>query len=250
MAYGAAADILASGAKPECMVQVWNVDAAHDAEFYARAASGIQTTMSRYDAKVLGGDIGTATEWCWTATVFAHSEDPIRRVAPRRVDFDLYATGPLGAANAAVFLGRPIPLPELREPVPHCSLFATDTSGGLFDALENFRRVNAGMWLELDADHAVSSDAVRNLPPNVDAGWTLVGGVGEYELVFAVPAGIAISNCLKIGSGGFRDTDECDFRIMRGGRCGTMANPPPDYRAIPSEDWLKATAEYWATLGL
>ena len=68
--------------------------------------------------------------------------------------------------------------------------------------------------------------------------------------MFAEPAGIAISNCLKIGSGGFRDTDECDFRIMRGGRCGTMANPPPDYRAIPSEDWLKATAEYWATLGL
>ena len=71
MAYGAIADILACGAMPSFLVQAWNVDEQHDAAFYVRAARGVQQVASRYGAKIVGGDIGVAKEWCWTATVFA-----------------------------------------------------------------------------------------------------------------------------------------------------------------------------------
>ena len=249
MAYGAIADILACGVKPDFLVQAWNVDDSHDERFYERVAQGIQQVVSHYGAKVVGGDIGTAKEWCWTATVFASSKTPIRRVASQRVDFDLYATGLLGAANAAVFLGRKIPEPKLRSPVPSSAIFA-DTSGGLFDALENFRRVNPGVWLELDAERAVSPEVARSLPPGVEKGWALVGGIGEYELVFAGPAGTSVADAVKIGRGGFTAQGECDFRIMYGGKIGRMSTPPPDYRAIKPQDWLEATAEYWASMGL
>ena len=248
MAYGAISDILACGAKPEFLVQVWNMDDSHDERFYERVAQGVQQVVSRYGAKVIGGDVGTAKEWCWTATVFASCKTPVCRVASQRIDFDLYTTGPLGAANAAVFLGRTIPEPQLCAPVPSSALFATDTSGGLFDALENFRRVNNGMWLELDAERAVSPEVARSLPPGVEKGWALVGGVGEYELLFAVPAGMPVADAVKIGRGGFATEDACDFRIMYGGKVGRMVSPPPDYRAIPREDWLAETAAYWTSL--
>ena len=250
MAYGAIADILACGAKPEFLVQAWNIDDSHDERFYERVAQGVQQVVSHYGAKVIGGDVGTAKEWCWTATVFATCKTPVRRVASQRVDFDLYATGPLGAANAAVFLCRAIPEPQLRAHVPGSAISATDTSGGLFDALENFRRVNNGMWLELDAERAVSPEVARGLPPGVEEGWALVGGIGEYELLFAVPAGTPVADAMKVGHGGFAAQTACDFRIMYGGKTGRMSVPPPDYRAISREDWLAETASYWTSMGL
>lgn len=248
MAYGAIADILACGAKPDFLVQSWSIDKLHDERFYERVAQGVQQVVSHYGAKVVGGDIGLAKEWCWTATVFASCKTPVRRVASQRVDFDLYATGPFGAANVAAFLGRPVPEPALRDPVPGNALFATDTSGGLFDALENFRRVNPGVWLELDAERAVSPEIARSLPPGVEKGWALVGGVGEYELVFAVPTGMTVADAVKIGCGGFAAQGACDFHIMYGGKIGRMSTPPPDYRSIPRENWLAETAAYWTSL--
>ena len=89
MAFGAIADILACGAKPEFLVQVWNLDDSHDERFYERVAQGVQQVVSRYSAKVIGGDVGTAKEWCWTATVFASCKTPVCRVASQRVEFDV-----------------------------------------------------------------------------------------------------------------------------------------------------------------
>lgn len=250
MAYCAITDILACGAKPEFLVQAWNVDEQHDAAFYARVAQGVQQVVAHYGAKVVGGDIGVAKEWCWTATVFAECVSPVRRVASNRADFDLYATGPLGAANAAVFLRRPVSEPAMRAPVPSNALFATDTSGGLFDALESFRRANPDMWLEVDADRAVAPEVARALPQGVESGWSLVGGVGEYELVFAVSRGADVGGALKIGCGGFGSGREGEINVASGGKSGRMASPPPDYRALAPEDWLQTTAAYWTSLGL
>lgn len=250
MAYGAFADILACGAKPAFMVQAWNVDERQDATFPRRVAQGVQQVVSHYGAKVVGGDVGVAKEWCWTATVFAPCESPVRRVAEKQIDFDLYSTGPLGAANAEVFLGRPVPEPALRAPVMRDALFATDTSGGLFDALENIRRVNPSLWLEVDADRSLAPEVVHGLPQGVEPGWALVGGVGEYELVFAVPRGEPVADALKIGTGGFGNGRGGEITIVRGGKAGRMTSPPPDYRALAPSEWLKATAAYWNSLGL
>ena len=47
MAYGAISDILACGAKPDFLVQVWNIDDSHDERFYERVAQGVQQVVSR-----------------------------------------------------------------------------------------------------------------------------------------------------------------------------------------------------------
>ncbi len=247
MAYGSVSDILACGAKPEGLVQAWNLDEAHDESFYSRVARGVQDVVEHYGAKVVGGDMGTAREWCWTGTAFASSDAPVRRIASRRIDFDLYATGAFGAANAAVFLGKQIPVPQFRPPVSREALFATDSSGGFIDALENFRRVNPGMWLEVDGDNAIADEVKSGLPEGVESGWALVGGVGEYELLFGVPFGMDVPGCLKIGHGGF--ASEGEFRLLFRGRTGILHEPPLDYRAITTGEWLNATAAYWERMG-
>ena len=45
MAYGAISDILSCGAKPEFLVQAWNVDDSHDEQFYGRVAHGVQQVV-------------------------------------------------------------------------------------------------------------------------------------------------------------------------------------------------------------
>lgn len=249
MAYGAITDILACGAKPEYLVQSWNIDRSHDERFYERVAIGIQEVVSNYGAKVVGGDMGVLGDWCWTATVFGESVSPVRRVASKRVDFDLYLTGSCGAANVAAFSHRPLPEPLFRDPVPRNALFATDASGGLFDALENFRRVNAGILIEVDVERALAPGIAYGLPAGVEPGWALVGGVGEYELLFAVPHSERVEGAILVGRGGFGDFEhDGSVRVVCGSRTGHMVSPPPDYRAIPRENWLAETASYWTSL--
>ncbi|MBQ5794970.1 MAG: hypothetical protein IIW14_03150 [Kiritimatiellae bacterium] len=249
MAYGAITDILACGAKPEYLVQSWNIDRSHDERFYERVAIGIQEVVSNYGAKVIGGDMGVVGDWCWTATVFGESVSPVRRVASKRIDFDLYLTGSCGAANVAAFLTRSVPEPALRDPVPGNALFATDTSGGFFDALENFRRVNAGILIEVDVERALAPGIAHSLPAGVEPGWALVGGVGEYELLFAVPHGERVEGAILVGRGGFGDFEhDGSVLVVCGSRTGHMVSPPPDYRAIPRENWLAETASYWTSL--
>lgn len=171
------------------------------------------------------------------------------RRTSRRIDFDLYVSGPMGEANAAVYCGKPLPCFHLREPVPQEALFATDSSGGFMDALENFRRVNYGLQMDIDVETVLSPEIVDILPSNAEPGWTLVGGVGEYELVFAVPRGFDVRNALKIGKGWFDNSDENDIRLhMVDGRYGHVRNAPPDYRNLSSDQWLAATAQYWESL--
>ena len=249
MAYGACADLLACGARPETLTQIWTCAPSLPSAFYEQLATGVQDVLAHYGAKVIGGDVATAADWSWSATVAGYVERPVRRVASARVDFDLYASDPLGRANAAVALARPLPLPVWRDPVPADALFATDTSGGFFDALENFRRVNPGMWIEADCDRAVAPDVRSVLPSGVEPGWTLVGGVGEYALVFAVPSGTRVREGFWIGRGGFGDENAAaEIRLTANGREGRMVESPPDWRSVAPADRLAVVARYWREL--
>ena len=249
MAYAACSDLLACGAIPEYLLQNWNCDSNHGLDFYKKVSEGIQEVLNHYGTKCIGGDLGTASEWIWTATVISHASRPITRVASQRIEFDLYTSGLLGEANAAIFCGQGLPTFALRQPVSSDAIFATDTSGGLFDALENFRRVNQGLLLELDVDALISPAVQKMLPSDARPGWALVGGVGEYELLFALPTGTPCREGIKIGGGHFDNASgENHIRLLCDGKCGLMKEPPPDYRDIPEENWLSATAQYWTAL--
>jgi thiamine monophosphate kinase len=243
MAYGAVSDLLACGVQPRFLLQNWSTDADHPLEFYRDVATGIQQVLEHYGATCVGGDVGTSDHWQWTATVIGYSSAPVTRQAARRVPFNLYATGPMGEANAAVFLNQPLPPAVFRAPVPTDALFATDSSGGFLDALQNFHRANHGLLLDVYLERALSSRVRQWLPPGAEPGWTLVGGVGEYELVFALPKDAsAPPNVLKIGEGSFTDSADNVIRLhATDGRRGTL-RPLPDYRDIPPSQWVEATA--------
>lgn len=249
MAYGACADLLASGARPEAMTQIWTCSESEPIGFYEQVAAGIQDVLAHFGARLVGGDVATAQEWSWCATVMGRARRPVRRVASARVDFDLYISDLLGAANAAVALGCPLPLPVWRDPVSTDALFATDTSGGFLDALENFRRVNPGIWMNVDCDRAISRAVVAGLPSGIEPGWALVGGVGEYALAFAVPAGTSVSRGVLVGHGGFRaEAVDSEIRLQAHGRTGRIKASPPDWRSVAPKDRQTVVARYWRDL--
>lgn len=245
MAAGACSDLLACGVRPEILLQAWNIDGAKGEDYYRGIAEGIERVLRHYGAKCIGGDIGAAVPWNWTATVIGHSaESPVTRIARERIPFDLYVSGGMGRANLAMFLDEPMPEFALHEPVPAAAIFATDTSGGFFDALENIRRVNCGMVLEVEFGKAVSPEIFRKWPDGFEPVWVLIGGVGEYELLFAVPRGVQAEG-FKIGEGWFREETENDFRLSVDGKpAGRMKSGPPDYRNAPSSEWLPMTMNY------
>ena len=242
LAAGACADLLACGVRPEILVQSWNIDDSKPMEYYRKIASGIEEVLRHYGAKCIGGDLGSSRPWSWTAAVSAECVSPVTRTAKSRVPFDLYISGPMGKANLAALTGEPMPEIPLREPVLPETLFATDTSGGFFDALENFRRVNTGMNLFFDVEKVLSPDIPQST--DLDRISFLIGGVGEYELVYAVPRGMPVPG-IKIGEGGFTSVEENSFCWGRNGqRAGCMKNPPPDYRNIRPDEWVKVTMKY------
>ncbi|MBR6076426.1 MAG: hypothetical protein IKP87_14080 [Victivallales bacterium] len=249
MAIGACADLLACGAKPETLLQSWIYDDRHGLPFYEDVANGIQEILDFHGAKCIGGDVGAAEDWQWTACVIGHAEAPVRRRTSRRGDFDLYVSGGMGLPNAAIYSGKTLPCFYLRDPVPPEALFATDTSGGFMDALENFRRANHGLQMDIELKTVLSPDVYDCLPAEAQPGWTLVGGVGEYELVFAVPHGHDVRHGTKIGCGCFDDSEENDIRLHGADGCrGHVRHAPPDYRDVPKDQWIAVTAKYWKSL--
>ncbi len=245
MAVAACADLLVCGVAPKIWLQSWNIDDSKGVEYYREIAFGVEEVLRHYGARCIGGDLGTSRPWSCTTLVQAHSpKPPVTRIARERIPFDLYVTGPLGDANLAAFLKQSMPGFELRAPVPSDALFATDTSGGFFDALENFRRVNRGMELHIELTDVLSEKLLKPDVPGLDPLWTLIGGVGEYELLFAVPKG-SCADAVRIGEGSFSDTIENTFRFSYGGEpFGRMKNAPPDYRDILSSRRIEATRNY------
>lgn len=245
MAQAACSDLLACGVKPELLLQSWNIDDAKEPEYYRAIADGIENVLRHYGAKCIGGDIGCSRPWNWTATVRGRSATPpVMRIASKRIPFDLYLSGPLGEANLAAFLQESMPEFKRRDPVPPETLFATDTSGGLFDAMENFRRVNPGLRLRFAFIEAISLTVFERWPKGFDPLWALIGGAGEYELLYAVPRGFPADG-IRIGEGEFADCRETELLLLVEGKAiGRVRCSPPDFRALPREEWEQATKTY------
>ena len=241
LAAGACSDLLASGVRPEILVQSWNIDDSKGMEYYRKTAEGIEKVLRHYGARCIGGDLGCARPWQWTAAVGAECQRPVTRIARSREPFDLYVSGPMGRANFALMQGAAMPEIPLRGPVPGEALFATDTSGGFFDALENFRRVNEGMELFFEAEKVIAPEIL--LSAGADPMLFLIGGAGEYELIYAMPRGMTAPG-IKVGEGQFRPGTENTFRWSLNGKSGKMKTPPPDYRNLPPEKWFAATADH------
>ena len=288
MAVAALSDLLACSVEPRWMVQSWILDENRDSEYFRTIAAAIESVLKQYRAYSLGGDLGAAPNWSWTAAVEGFSvQPPVMRKARHRVSFTLYVTGFLGDANAAAFMNQTQPEFECRPPVPSSAIMATDTSGGFFDSIQNFRRVNRDLNLSLELDKIPLAPNLLSIP-NVPPEFGLIGGVGEYELVFALPQNEACPiEATPIGWGNFNSSEpearnssdsetrnpsdsearnpsdpearnsfpapefasESAVKLLRSGKeVGRLTAPPPDYRAVEENDYLNVTKQYYRKL--
>ena len=202
-------DLLAVGAKPEFFMHVLSVSREADPAFVEGLCNGIKTVLDQADCFLCGGDIGIAETWryCGFAMGRIMGENPLMHVLPKAPQ-RLWVTGQLGDANLAALTGRPTPRFELR--LAEASLarrYGTaciDTSGGFFDAIWILHSQSAGMRLEIETDKIPLapglSETARASGFPKEAG--LLGGAGEYELLFATPADLPDSAREEIASSG------------------------------------------------
>ena len=180
-------DLLAAGAEPRFFMHALTLPADAGDDFLQGLRNGISATLKQADCFLCGGDLGQGPGWRYSGFAMGPAARPLTRKLPE-TSTALWVTGQLGDANLAALLQTPTPAFELR--LPEAALirqYATgciDTSGGLMDALWTLHTLNPNLRINLQLDKTPLADglsSIGNIPPEA----ALVGGAGEYELLFA-----------------------------------------------------------------
>ena len=226
-------DLLAAGCQPQFYLHCLDVPPSGE-DFAYRLSLGVAEVLDACGAFMLGGDLGCGPSWRCTATALGPvaRAEPLTRILPQR-EQALYVTGTLGDANAAALQNLTPPEFELRlaaaEQVRRVASACIDTSDGLLNAVWQWQQVNPGFRFEIDP-HAIpyapqASDAALRFGFPLPA--FLLGGAGEYELLFAADPGVEVPDATRIGT------------VMPGTAHGIyfgsslLRVPPPDPRAFP-----------------
>lgn len=182
-------DLLAAGAEPRFFMHALTLPSDASLEFIQGLRDGIRTTLEQAECFLCGGDLGSGPTWHYSGFAMGPAARPLTRKLPD-TSTALWVTGQLGDANLAALLQTPTPAFELRlQEAAAIRKYATgciDTSGGLMDALWNLHGINPHLRIELHCKRvplAAGLSSIGSIPPEA----ALVGGAGEYELLFAVP---------------------------------------------------------------
>lgn len=245
------ADLLAAGAEPRFLLQALALPRDTPVAVVDGVVEGLRSVLEPAGCAVLGGDLGTA-ESGWRFTGCALGPVPGGRALTRRlppVPQTLWVTGPIGDANLAAVEGRAAPRFEYRggaaAVIRQAGTACIDTSGGLADAFWLLHEQNPAVELVVDLDvvplaRGVAEFAARaGVPPEA----FLLGGAGEYELLFAAPADLPASVRARLGGLGATPVGQAvpggpeGVTFVRGAtRVGRMVGPPPCPRAASSTD--------------
>ena len=188
-------DLYACGAQPVFFMQALGLPPHWDEAFVEGLGRGIATALHSAGCHLCGGDLGRAETWRFSGValgkIAAGRAAVTRKMNPAR-EAELWISGPLGDANMIAAAGRGTLTLELRHETAQWiaahAAAAIDTSGGLWDALGMLARLNPALRFELDLDAVPLAEGVAafasmaSLPPTA----ALIGGAGEYELLFAV----------------------------------------------------------------
>lgn len=182
-------DLLAAGAEPRFFMHALTLPPDASVEFIQGLRDGIRTTLEQADCFLCGGDLGSGPTWRYSGFAMGPTARPLTRNLAD-TSTALWVTGSLGDANMAALLQTPTPTFELRlKEAAAIRKYATgciDTSGGLMDALWNLHSLNPHLRIELHRERvplAAGLSSIGSIPPEA----ALVGGAGEYELLFATP---------------------------------------------------------------
>jgi thiamine-monophosphate kinase len=239
LAIATISDLLAAGVAPRFFLSSLALPRTVDLAFADGLASGIASAVAEAGCIHCGGDLGAADPWRFTG--FAMGPVAGAQALTRRVPEgaqSLCVTGALGDLNLAVFRGQPTPALELRlkeaEWIRTHASACIDTSGGFFDALWLLHQQSPGVRFRVNRQAIPLAAGVRafsqtqGIPPEA----VLLGGAGEYELLFTVPAGVmAETGPLFAAAGitvvGDAAAGEAGIVIRDNGRDRRMERPPP-----------------------
>ncbi|MCX7010813.1 MAG: AIR synthase related protein [Kiritimatiellaeota bacterium] len=238
-------DLLAAGAEPKFFMHAVSLPHKATPAFIEGLAEGIGRILKQADCALLGGDLGTAESWryCGFAMGPVVAAKPLTHRLPS-VPQTLWITGELGDANLAALQRGPTPAFQLRLPeavaIRQHATACIDTSGGLMDALWILHELNPAMRFELHAEKIPLASGIREFSKTagIPAEAALLGGAGEYELLFATPSNLAPATTAVLTDLGMTPIADvtangtAGIQIFRQGRpVATMTDPPPCPRA-------------------
>lgn len=202
-AAAALSDLAAMGARPVGVLAALAVPRAASVDDPAQVMRGVGAAADATGARVLGGDLASATTWVVTVTVIGRTANPVRRGGARPGD-GLWVTGALGASRAALTAWKrgDSPEPDARQafahPVPridagrwlaeHGARAMLDLSDGLAADAHHLAAAS-GVRLDVDlsrvpvAGAAVAPALAASMEPSIFA----AGGGEDYELLVALP---------------------------------------------------------------
>lgn len=239
-------DLLAAGAEPEFFMHSICLPTSVERQFVDGLMEGIRTILDINNCAMCGGDVGTADPWrfCGFGMGPVVSDQPLTHRLPGESQ-TLWITGTLGDANLAALQGSAMPEFELRHKeagvIRSCASACIDTSGGLMDALWLLHEQNPALAFDVRLDDVPIAESVvqaaKTMGFPVEA--ALLGGAGEYELLFAVPeASVSAldSDLRSIGAsciGSTRQDAQPGMHLYRNdGLKRMMVDPPPCPRAV------------------
>ena len=263
LAVATLSDLLAAGVAPRFFLHALSLPRDVSPAFMEGFVDGIRRVLDQAGCSLCGGDLGTADTWryCGFAMGPVVSAKPLTHRLPAEPQ-TLWVTGELGDANLAVFRQTPTPAFELRlkeaEIVRKYATACMDTSGGLMDAVWILHEMSPGVRIDLHADRVPLARDIREATAaaGIPAEAALLGGAGEYELLFATPRdldGAAVAALKGIGVTPIADVtagDDAGVHINRNGRAvAAMTAPPPCPRSTASTtDYLQAVVRTAAAL--
>jgi thiamine monophosphate kinase len=208
-------DLLCVGAVPRFFLPAVGIPPDFPSSALEKLSAGVREALESAGCFLVGGDVGRADPWRYVGTALGPVEAarPLTRRIPEG-RHTLWISGAMGAANMAAASGSPPPrFPlhlEVAQMVRALAVACTDTSGGFCEAVWNLGRASPKARIEVDLDRlplaegASDFTAAYRIPPET----ILLGGAGEYELVFAIPEGsskgalgaLAKAGCTRVGT--------------------------------------------------
>jgi thiamine monophosphate kinase len=234
-------DLLAAGVEPKFFMQALSLPKKADAGMVRGLTDGIKLILDKAGCSLCGGDIGTAETWryCGFAMGPVTGSDPLTHILPKQPQ-KLWITGELGDANLAALQKRATPIFELRieeaKHIRHCATACIDTSSGFLDCVWLLHTLNTDIRIDIDCDDLPLSRGIAEFAKasGVPAEAALLGGAGEYELLFATPAELEDSQVDSLKDAGMTHIGTAElheepgvFMRRAGKNVGRMTEPPP-----------------------
>lgn len=230
-------DLFAAGATPAWFMQALSLPKVLNHSFVKTLSDGISSVLKEAGCSLCGGDTGCAETWrfCGFAMGPVANNKPLTRLLPCEPQ-SLWITGNLGDANLAALTHSPTPRFELRYSeaavIQDTATACIDTSGGFFDAIWILHTLNPILRFDMDLERLPFAHGVKEAASlaNFPAEAALLGGAGEYELLFALPAGKESAG-LEIGAtcvGRVQPSQISGVYLSRDSEpISTMTTPPP-----------------------